>query len=63
MTVIIPKNTLLPAKAVEVFSTAVDEQENVEINAPKGNSELAKDNVSLGTFCVSEIPLAPKGGP
>jgi len=63
MTVIIPKNTSLPAKVGEVFSTAVDGQNSVEINVLKGNNELGKDNVSLGTFCVNEIPSAPKGVP
>lgn len=63
MTVIIPKNTSLPAKVGEVFSTAEDGQSNVEINVLKGNNEFAKDNVSLGTFRVDEISLAPKGVP
>merc|ERR1712124_39449 len=47
---IIPRNTTIPTKKSEVFSTAVDNQPNVEIHVLQGEREFAKDNKSLGTF-------------
>lgn len=63
MTRIIPRNTTIPTKKSEIFSTAVDNQNNVEIHALQGERELAKDNKSLGNFRLSGIPSAPRGVP
>lgn len=63
MTKIIPRNTTIPTKKAEVFSTAVDGQSNVEIHVLQGERELAKDNKSLGTFRLDGIPPAPRGVP
>jgi molecular chaperone DnaK len=63
MTRIIPRNTTIPTKKSEVFSTAVDGQTNVEIHVLQGERELAKDNKSLGTFRLDGIPPAPRGVP
>lgn len=63
MTKIIPRNTTIPTKKSEVFSTAVDGQTNVEIHILQGEREMAKDNKSLGTFRLDGIPPAPRGVP
>jgi molecular chaperone DnaK len=63
MTRIIPRNTTIPAKKSEVFSTAVDGQSNVEIHVLQGEREIAGDNKSLGTFRLDGIPSAPRGVP
>jgi molecular chaperone DnaK len=63
MTRIIPRNTTIPAKKSEVFSTAVDGQTNVEIHVLQGEREIANDNKSLGTFRLDGIPTAPRGVP
>ncbi len=63
MTKIIPRNTTIPTKKSEVFSTAVDGQSNVEIHVLQGERELANDNKSLGTFRLDGIPSAPRGVP
>lgn len=63
MTKIIPRNTTIPAKKSEIFSTAVDAQPNVEIHVLQGERELANDNKSLGTFRLDGIPPAPRGVP
>jgi molecular chaperone DnaK len=63
MTKIIPRNTTIPTKKSEVFSTAVDGQGNVEIHVLQGERELANDNKSLGTFRLDGIPPAPRGVP
>jgi molecular chaperone DnaK len=63
MTKIIPRNTTIPTKKSEVFSTAVDGQTNVEIHVLQGEREFAKDNKSLGTFRLDGIPPAPRGVP
>jgi molecular chaperone DnaK len=63
MTRIIPRNTTIPTKKSEVFSTAVDGQTNVEIHVLQGEREMAKDNKSLGTFRLDGIPPAPRGVP
>ena len=52
---IIPRNTTIPTKKSEVFSTAVDNQPNVEIHVLQGEREFAKDNKSLGTFRLDGI--------
>ncbi|MBD2313852.1 molecular chaperone DnaK [Desertifilum sp. FACHB-1129] len=63
MTKIIPRNTTIPTKKSEVFSTAVDGQTNVEIHVLQGEREMATDNKSLGTFRLDGIPAAPRGVP
>ncbi|MDB9451706.1 molecular chaperone DnaK [Dolichospermum sp. UHCC 0684] len=63
MTKIIPRNTTIPTKKSEVFSTAVDGQGNVEIHVLQGEREFANDNKSLGTFRLDGIPPAPRGVP
>ncbi|WP_337884182.1 molecular chaperone DnaK [Fischerella thermalis] len=63
MTKIIPRNTTIPTKKSEVFSTAVDGQTNVEIHVLQGEREMAGDNKSLGTFRLDGIPPAPRGVP
>ncbi|MEO3706650.1 molecular chaperone DnaK [Trichormus azollae] len=63
MTKIIPRNTTIPTKKSEVFSTAVDGQTNVEIHVLQGEREFANDNKSLGTFRLDGIPPAARGVP
>lgn len=63
MTKIIPRNTTIPTKKSETFSTAVDGQTNVEIHVLQGEREFSKDNKSLGTFRLDGIPPAPRGVP
>ncbi|MBR8829007.1 MAG: molecular chaperone DnaK [Gomphosphaeria aponina SAG 52.96 = DSM 107014] len=63
MTKIIPRNTTIPTKKSETFSTAVDGQTNVEIHVLQGEREMSKDNKSLGTFRLDGIPPAPRGVP
>jgi len=63
MTKIIPRNTTIPTKKSEVFSTAVDGQTNVEIHVLQGEREFSNDNKSLGTFRLDGIPPAPRGVP
>jgi molecular chaperone DnaK len=63
MTKIIPRNTTVPTKKSEVFSTAVDGQTNVEIHVLQGEREMSNDNKSLGTFRLDGIPPAPRGVP
>ena len=63
MTTMIQRNTTIPTKKAETFSTAVDGQTNVEIHVLQGEREFAKDNKSLGTFRLDGIPPAPRGVP
>jgi molecular chaperone DnaK len=63
MTKINPRNTTIPTKKSETFSTAVDGQSNVEIHVLQGEREMSKDNKSLGTFRLDGIPPAPRGVP
>jgi molecular chaperone DnaK len=63
MTKIITRNTTIPTKKSEVFSTAEDGQTSVEIKVLQGEREMANDNKSLGTFHLSGIPVAPRGIP
>ena len=62
-TKIIPRNTTIPTKKSEIFSTAVDNQPNVEVHVLQGERELARDNKSLGTFRLDGILPAPRGTP
>jgi molecular chaperone DnaK len=63
MTKIIARNTTIPTKKSEVFSTAIDNQTNVEIHVLQGEREFVQDNKSLGNFRLDGIPLAPRGVP
>lgn len=62
MNVIIPRNSTIPIKAGELFTTAVDHQADMLIHVLQGEREQAKDNWSLGRFTL-EFPRAPKGRP
>nr|WAM64069.1 DnaK chaperone protein [Ishige okamurae] len=63
MTKIIPRNTTIPIKKTEYFSTATDNQTVVDIDVLQGERELSKDNKSLGNFKLEGIPLAARGVP
>jgi len=63
MTVLIPRNTPIPYKKCEIFTTASDYQTEVEIHVLQGERPLAKDNKSLGKFYLTGIPPAPRGVP
>jgi molecular chaperone DnaK len=63
MTVLIPRNTTIPTKKSEIFSTATDNQTSVEVHVLQGERPLAKDNRTLGRFHLTGIPPAPRGVP
>jgi molecular chaperone DnaK len=63
MTRLIERNTTIPAKRSEVFSTAADSQTTVEIHVLQGEREFARDNRTLGRFHLEGIPPAPRGVP
>src|SRR5437588_8264709 len=63
MTRLIERNTTIPSRKSEVFSTAEDNQTAVEIHVLQGERELARDNKSLGRFRLEGIPPAPRGVP
>jgi molecular chaperone DnaK len=63
MTKLIQKNTTIPTKAQQVFSTADDNQTAVTIHVLQGEREMARDNKSLGQFNLTDIPPAPRGMP
>nr|YP_009736260.1 DnaK chaperone protein [Scytosiphon promiscuus]QDM58347.1 DnaK chaperone protein [Scytosiphon promiscuus]QDM58490.1 DnaK chaperone protein [Scytosiphon promiscuus] len=63
MTVMIARNTTIPVKKSETFSTAADNQPSVDIEVLQGERKLAKDNKSLGNFKLEGIPAAPRGVP
>ena len=62
-TKLIERNTTIPTRKSEVFSTASDNQPSVEINVNQGEREMAKDNRSIGRFHLDGIPPAPRGVP
>jgi molecular chaperone DnaK len=62
-TKLIERNTTIPTRKSETFSTAADNQPSVEINVIQGEREMAKDNRSLGKFHLDGIPPAPRGMP
>jgi molecular chaperone DnaK len=62
-TVLIPRNTTIPTKKSEVFSTAEDNQTTVEIHVLQGERQMAMDNRTIGKFQLTGIPPAPRGMP
>jgi molecular chaperone DnaK len=62
-TVLIPRNTTIPTKKSETFSTAADNQTTVDVHVVQGERSLARDNRTLGRFQLSGIPPAPRGQP
>ncbi|MEJ2126849.1 MAG: molecular chaperone DnaK [Candidatus Bathyarchaeota archaeon] len=62
-TKVIERNTTIPTKKSQIFSTAADNQTTVTINVLQGERAMAKDNVSLGMFNLTGIPPAPRGVP
>jgi molecular chaperone DnaK len=62
-TVLIPRNTTIPTKKSEVFSTAEDNQTTVEIHVLQGERQMAVDNRTIGKFQLTGIPPAPRGMP
>jgi molecular chaperone DnaK len=63
MTALIQRNTTIPTRKSDVFSTAADNQESVEIHVLQGERPMAKDNRTLGKFHLVGIPIAPRGVP
>lgn len=63
MTKLIDRNTTIPTKKSQVFSTAADSQTSVEVHILQGEREMAKDNRTLGRFILDGIPAAPRGVP
>ena len=63
MTVLIPRNTTIPASKSQVFSTAADNQPAVDIHVLQGERSMAGDNKTLGRFQLTNIPPAPRGVP
>jgi molecular chaperone DnaK len=63
MTVQIPRNTTIPTRKVETYSTAADNQPGVEIHVMQGERKFANDNRSLGKFKLDGLPPAPRGTP
>ena len=62
-TKIIDRNTTIPTKKSQIFSTATDNQPSVQVNVLQGEREMAKDNKSLGIFNLDGIAPAPRGVP
>ena len=63
MTTLIPRNTTIPTRKSEIFSTASDSQTSVEVHVLQGERPLARDNRTLGTFHLVGLPPAPRGVP
>jgi molecular chaperone DnaK len=63
MTTLIPRNTTIPSRKSELFSTAADNQPNVDIHVLQGERQMARDNRTLGRFQLTGLPPAPRGVP
>jgi len=63
MTTLIPRNTTIPTRKSEVFSTATDNQPSVDVHVLQGERSLARDNRTLGKFQLVGLPSAPRGVP
>src|SRR2546427_4391767 len=63
MTTLIPRNTTIPTRKSEIFSTATDNQTNVEVHVLQGERPMARDNRTLGRFHLIGLPPAPRGVP
>jgi molecular chaperone DnaK len=63
MTTLIPRNTTIPTRKSEIFSTATDSQPNVEVHVLQGERPMARDNRTLGRFQLIGLPPAPRGVP
>jgi molecular chaperone DnaK len=63
MTTLIPRNTTIPTRKSEIFSTAIDNQPNVDVHVLQGERSLARDNRTLGKFQLVGLPTAPRGVP
>jgi len=63
MTVLIPRNTTIPTRKTEIFTTATDNQTSVEIHVLQGERPMAQDNRTLARFHLDGIPTAPRGVP
>ena len=63
MTTLIPRNTTIPTRKSEIFSTATDNQTSVEVHVVQGERPLARDNRTLGRFHLVGLPPAPRGVP
>jgi molecular chaperone DnaK len=63
MTTLIPRNTTIPTRKSEIFSTAADNQTSVEVHVLQGERPLARDNRTLGRFHLVGLPPAPRGVP
>ena len=63
MTTLIPRNTTIPTRKSEIFSTAADNQTSVEVHVLQGERPLARDNRTLGRFHLIGLPPAPRGIP
>jgi molecular chaperone DnaK len=63
MTTLIPRNTTIPTKKSETFSTATDNQTNVEVHVLQGERQMSRDNRTLGRFQLVGLPPAPRGVP
>jgi molecular chaperone DnaK len=63
MTVLIPRNTTIPTRKTEIFSTAADSQTAVDVHVLQGERPMARDNKTLGNFRLDGIPAAPRGVP
>src|SRR5687767_10220777 len=63
MTTLIPRNTTIPTRKSEIFSTAADNQTSVEVHVLQGERPMARDNRPLGRFHLTGLPPAPRGVP
>jgi molecular chaperone DnaK len=63
MTTLIPRNTTIPTRKSEIFSTATDNQTSVEVHVLQGERQMARDNRTLGRFHLVGLPPAPRGVP